>query len=85
MDGHVRPRDPLLLCLRVENLAGLSGRVLEVSAGTGTNFALYPDSVTEVVATLNSDFHNLSGFTEAELRGMLENTIYEEGNSISKR
>jgi SAM-dependent methyltransferase len=36
--------------LRRENLAGLSGRVLEVGAGTGTNFALYPDTVTEVVA-----------------------------------
>jgi ubiquinone/menaquinone biosynthesis C-methylase UbiE len=36
--------------LRRENLAGLSGRVLEVGAGTGTNFALYPDSVSEVVA-----------------------------------
>ena len=36
--------------LRRENLAGLSGRVLEVGAGTGTNFQLYPDTVTEVVA-----------------------------------
>ena len=36
--------------LRRENLAGLSGRVLEVDAGTGTNFELYPDTVTEVVA-----------------------------------
>jgi SAM-dependent methyltransferase len=36
--------------LRRENLAGLSGRVLEVGAGIGTNFPLYPDSVTEVVA-----------------------------------
>ena len=36
--------------LRQENLAGLSGRVLEVGAGTGTNFAFYPDTVTEVVA-----------------------------------
>ncbi|MBP1816718.1 class I SAM-dependent methyltransferase [Mycobacterium sp. OAE908] len=36
--------------LRRENLAGLSGRVLEVGAGTGTNFELYPDTVTEVVA-----------------------------------
>jgi SAM-dependent methyltransferase len=36
--------------LRRENLAGLSGRVLEVGAGTGTNFALYPETVTEVVA-----------------------------------
>ncbi|GAY17695.1 class I SAM-dependent methyltransferase [Mycobacterium sp. shizuoka-1] len=36
--------------LRRDNLAGLTGRVLEVGAGTGTNFAFYPDSVTEVVA-----------------------------------
>ncbi|MDT5092906.1 MAG: hypothetical protein QOH60_2269 [Mycobacterium sp.] len=36
--------------LRQENLAGLSGRVLEVGAGTGTNFVLYPTTVDEVVA-----------------------------------
>ncbi|MGV0717517.1 class I SAM-dependent methyltransferase [Mycolicibacterium sp. XJ662] len=36
--------------LRRENLAGLAGRVLEVGAGTGTNFEFYPDTVTEVVA-----------------------------------
>lgn len=36
--------------LRRENLAGLTGRVLEVGAGTGTNFALYPTTVDEVVA-----------------------------------
>jgi protein-L-isoaspartate O-methyltransferase len=36
--------------LREESLAGLTGRVLEVGAGTGTNFAYYPRTVTEVVA-----------------------------------
>ena len=36
--------------LRRANLEGLRGRVLEVGAGTGSNFAFYPDSVTEVVA-----------------------------------
>src|ERR1700761_1348258 len=36
--------------LRRELLAGLSGRVLEVGAGTGLNFPHYPGSVTEVVA-----------------------------------
>src|SRR5262249_328483 len=36
--------------LRRANLLDLSGRVLEVGAGTGTNFAFYPDSVTEAVA-----------------------------------
>lgn len=41
---------PLMRRLRSENLAALSGRVLEVGAGTGTNFAFYPDTVREVVA-----------------------------------
>lgn len=36
--------------LRRENLAGLSGRVLEIGAGMGTNFAFYPQTVTELVA-----------------------------------
>ena len=36
--------------LRQENLAGLSGRALEVVAGTGTNFGFYPDTVREVIA-----------------------------------
>jgi SAM-dependent methyltransferase len=40
----------LLRRLRGENLAGLCGRVLEVGAGTGTNFAYYPDTVEHVVA-----------------------------------
>lgn len=31
-------------------LAGLSGRVIEVGAGNGRNFAHYPSSVTEVLA-----------------------------------
>ncbi|MEB3021114.1 class I SAM-dependent methyltransferase [[Mycobacterium] crassicus] len=35
---------------RRENLEGLSGRVLEVGAGTGSNFGFYPETVTEVVA-----------------------------------
>jgi len=41
---------PLMRRLRTENLSGLCGRVLEVGAGTGTNFGLYPDTVSEVVA-----------------------------------
>src|SRR4051794_12101543 len=35
---------------REDMLAGLSGRVLELGAGNGLNFAHYPDAVTEVVA-----------------------------------
>lgn len=47
MSGH---EPEALRRLRRENLSGLSGRVLEVGAGTGTNFEFYPDTVTEVVA-----------------------------------
>ncbi|MFI8291338.1 class I SAM-dependent methyltransferase [Streptomyces sp. NPDC085614] len=36
--------------LRAELLAGLSGRVIEVGAGNGLNFAHYPGTVSEVVA-----------------------------------
>ncbi|MGO9926824.1 MAG: methyltransferase domain-containing protein [Mycobacterium sp.] len=36
--------------LRRENLAGLSGRVLEVGAGIGTNFPNYPELVEQVIA-----------------------------------
>ena len=35
---------------RREALAGLSGRVFELGAGTGSNFAHYPSSVTKLVA-----------------------------------
>lgn len=35
---------------RDELLQGVSGRVIEVGAGTGLNFQHYPDSVSEVVA-----------------------------------
>jgi ubiquinone/menaquinone biosynthesis C-methylase UbiE len=35
---------------RVELLAGLHGRVVEVGAGSGANFPHYPATVTEVVA-----------------------------------
>jgi SAM-dependent methyltransferase len=44
-----QPED--VLRARRELLDGLSGRVLEVGAGTGSNFGLYPATVTEVVAT----------------------------------
>ncbi|WP_078314005.1 class I SAM-dependent methyltransferase [Mycobacterium sp. D16Q16] len=36
--------------LRAENLRGLTGHVLEVGAGTGSNFPLYPKTVTSVTA-----------------------------------
>lgn len=45
-----RREPPEFTELRTENLRGLSGRVLEVGAGVGTNFPLYPDTVTSVTA-----------------------------------
>ncbi|WP_406098848.1 class I SAM-dependent methyltransferase [Streptomyces sp. NBC_01013] len=36
--------------VRAELLAGLSGRVIEIGAGNGLNFAHYPPAVSEVVA-----------------------------------
>ncbi|MFI6484595.1 class I SAM-dependent methyltransferase [Nonomuraea sp. NPDC050663] len=36
-------------------LSGLSGRVVEIGAGNGRNFALYPGTVTEVVAVEPDD------------------------------
>jgi SAM-dependent methyltransferase len=35
---------------RRDMLSGLSGRVAEIGAGTGTNFAYYPSTVEEIVA-----------------------------------
>jgi SAM-dependent methyltransferase len=49
-DRLVRKADPQQADHRRELLAGLSGRVIEVGAGNGINFANYPAEVTEVVA-----------------------------------
>ncbi|MFF2410518.1 class I SAM-dependent methyltransferase [Streptomyces sp. NPDC058092] len=39
-----------LAAVRSELLAGLSGRVIDIGAGNGLNFAHYPPAVSEVVA-----------------------------------
>lgn len=44
------PMEKALGPLRDELLAGLTGRVLEIGAGNGINFAHYPDTVDEIVA-----------------------------------
>ena len=49
-DRLVRKADPREADHRVELVAGLSGRVIEVGAGNGINFANYPRDVTELVA-----------------------------------
>ncbi|MBM7170736.1 methyltransferase domain-containing protein [Streptomyces sp. G44] len=42
--------EPVISVHRKALLAGLSGRVIEVGAGNGLNFAHYPGAVSEVVA-----------------------------------
>lgn len=47
----VRMKDPeQTVEYRRRNLAGLSGRVIELGAGDGRNFSIYPAEVTEVLA-----------------------------------
>jgi ubiquinone/menaquinone biosynthesis C-methylase UbiE len=42
--------------IRRELLAGLRGRVIEIGSGSGPNFRLYPDTVTELVAVEPEDY-----------------------------
>jgi SAM-dependent methyltransferase len=49
-DRLVRRADPKEADHRLELLRGLSGRVIEIGAGNGINFANYPPEVTEVLA-----------------------------------
>jgi ubiquinone/menaquinone biosynthesis C-methylase UbiE len=42
--------------IRRELLAGLTGRVVEVGSGSGPNFRLYPDTVTELVGVEPEDY-----------------------------
>lgn len=60
--------------LRRENLADLSGRVLEVGAGTGTNFGLYPAAVREVVA-LEPEPHLFRKATQAAAAAPMPVTV----------
>ena len=46
----VQSEDPEQATHRREALDGLSGRVFELGAGTGSNFAYYPSTVTTLVA-----------------------------------
>jgi Methylase involved in ubiquinone/menaquinone biosynthesis len=47
-------------------LAGLSGRVVEIGAGNGLNFAHYPDTVTEVIAVEPEPFLRARAAEQAE-------------------
>ncbi|WP_433438439.1 class I SAM-dependent methyltransferase [Nonomuraea sp. CA-141351] len=50
---------------RVRLLTGLEGRVIEIGAGNGGNFAHYPKTVTEVVAVEPEDILRRFAVTEA--------------------
>jgi ubiquinone/menaquinone biosynthesis C-methylase UbiE len=60
------------LDLRRETLAGLSGRVIEIGSGSGPNFPLYPEAVTELVAVE----------PEENLRAKAVEAARESGRSI---
>jgi ubiquinone/menaquinone biosynthesis C-methylase UbiE len=51
---------------RKRNLLGLSGRVIELGAGDGRNFSLYPPEVTEVLAVEPEPY--LRGYAEKAAR-----------------
>jgi SAM-dependent methyltransferase len=55
-------------------LAGLSGRVLEIGAGTGTNLAHYPPAVDEVVA-VEPEPYLRQRLAEAAARAPIEVTV----------
>jgi ubiquinone/menaquinone biosynthesis C-methylase UbiE len=59
--------------LRRELLSGLHGRVVELGAGSGPNFRLYPATVDEIVAVEPEDY----------LRGKAEEAAERSGRSIS--
>ncbi|OKI01968.1 methyltransferase type 11 [Streptomyces sp. CB02923] len=59
-----------LTALRREMLAGLSGRVIEIGAGTGVNFAHYPRTVAEVVAVEPERTLRQRALTEAARAGI---------------
>jgi ubiquinone/menaquinone biosynthesis C-methylase UbiE len=58
--------------LRRELLSGLRGRVVELGAGSGPNFRLYPSTVDEVVAVEPEDY----------LRGKAEEAAGRSGRAI---
>ncbi len=61
---------------RERTLAGLSGRVVEIGAGNGLNFAHYPDTVTEVVAVEPEPFLRARA-TEAAERASVPVTVID--------
>ena len=61
--------------LRRRTLAGLKGTVVEVGAGDGANFALYPDEVERIVAVEPEPFLRERASGHADERVELRNAV----------
>jgi ubiquinone/menaquinone biosynthesis C-methylase UbiE len=59
-------------------LAGLTGRVVEVGAGSGANFAHYPTTVSEVVA-VEPERYLREGAQKAAMRAPISVSVVEGG------
>jgi ubiquinone/menaquinone biosynthesis C-methylase UbiE len=64
--------------LRRRTLAGLSGTVVEVGAGDGANFALYPERVERIVAVEPERFLRERAAGHADERVELRDAVAEE-------
>jgi ubiquinone/menaquinone biosynthesis C-methylase UbiE len=64
--------------LRRRTLAGLSGTVVEVGAGDGANFALYPDEVERIVAVEPEPFLRGRAAGRADERVELRDAVAED-------
>ena len=64
--------------LRRRTLAGLAGTVVEVGAGDGANFALYPDEVERIVAVEPEPFLRERASGHADERVELRDALAEK-------
>jgi ubiquinone/menaquinone biosynthesis C-methylase UbiE len=64
--------------LRARNLAGLRGTVVEVGAGDGANFGLYPDSVERIVAVEPEAYLREKAASHTDERVQLRNAVAGE-------
>jgi ubiquinone/menaquinone biosynthesis C-methylase UbiE len=69
MEGHGLPE------LRRRTLAGLTGTVVEVGAGDGANFPLYPEEVSRIVAIEPEPFLRARASAHADERVELRDAV----------
>ena len=68
--------------LRARTLAGLAGRVVEVGAGNGLNFAHYPAEVSEVVAVEPEPFLRERASERAAAAGVAVRVVAGDAESL---